>query len=354
MLVESGACPVPLKLTVEKHLVCGGGGSRAVLGSTGVILACHFAGLKDWDSLGGASGGSIPTLFLAAGVHPVLLVHKILDTDFASMFVRHASPLRILLTYYLKDTYYRIIRPQHGLMSSEKLGDFLEANIKSWPENYWTIAAAGSSQLIFNSQGVFEYDPDGEVTVLSTEPAPIGVAVRASCAIPGVFDAIPFMNRLLCDGALSIDGRTPVGALKRHLNVMPEEIVGVDFGENPKKRWPVTQFFYNLLWRIICGKHCPDEGVIPHNSQGTVLVKPDGMRIEFLQFALSSDQKWHTIMCGFRAAVEELGKTGILAGDHLKRAYDIVKAFDEIDRTAKKKGELAERTETLLSKYGLF
>ena len=354
MLVESGVLVPPLKLSVEKHLVCGGGGSRAALGSTGVILACHFAGLKDWDSLGGASGGSIPTLLLAAGVHPIIVARKIIETDFTSLFARHASPLRILLTYFLKDTYYRIVRPQSGLMSSEKLGEFLESNISRWPENYWTIAAAGSSQLIFNSAGVFEYTPDGECHVLSTEPAPVGLAVRASCAIPGVFDSIPFMDRHLCDGALSIDGRTPVGAVKRHLSVMPEEIVGVDFGENPERRWWITRIVWDLIWRILCGKHCPDEGMIPHDSQGIVLVKPDGMRIEFLQFALSHDQKWHTIMCGFRAAISSLDDARLLQGERLKTAREILKAFDEFDKTAHAKGELATRTESLLASHGLY
>src|SRR5574341_26558 len=107
MLLESGA-PAPLTHAHMANLVCGAGGSRAILGSAGAIIACHLAGIDKWRSIGGASGGSIPTVLLAGGVHPARVLRLTIETDFSSKLTRHASPIRILLTYFLKDNYYRI------------------------------------------------------------------------------------------------------------------------------------------------------------------------------------------------------------------------------------------------------
>ena len=54
--------------TPSLHLVCGSGGSRAILAGTGAILALNVAGHKKFHSVGGISGGSIPTALLALGM----------------------------------------------------------------------------------------------------------------------------------------------------------------------------------------------------------------------------------------------------------------------------------------------
>lgn len=338
----------------DANLVCGAGGSRAILGGTGVIIAGHLAGIEKWRSAGGASGGSIPTLLLAGGVHPSKILRLTIETDFSSLLTRHASPVRMFLTYFLKDNYYRIVRPERGLFSSEKVGRFVETHVPEWPEGYWTVAAWGSSQVLFNGEGVFEYTPRGRCRVISCKPAPVGIAVRASCAIPGVFDAIRYQGMLLCDGALSVDGRTPVGAIKRHLGIAPERILALDVGEVAVERSGLSQALWDFLWRLVCGRHCPDEGPAPHGAEGIILVKPTDMQIRYLQFKLTSDQKWHTVMCGFRAAVNSLEAAGIIGGARLAVAHEILRSFDDYCRTSTSPGDLAARTEALLASHGLY
>jgi len=353
MSLTTGAA-APHAFASDANLVCGAGGSRAILGGTGAILASYLAGIERWQTAGGASGGSVPTVLLAGGLHPTQIARLIIETDFSSLLTRHASPIRILLTYFLKDNYYRIIRPERGLFSSERVGEYVEKYVPEWPEGYWTVAAWGSSQILFNSEGIFQYSPSRRCRRISCTPAPVGIAVRASCAIPGVFDAIPYKDMLLCDGALSIDGRTPVGAIKRHRGVAAERIIAVDVGDQDVEKSGFSQWLWDFLWRLVCGRHCPDEGATPHDSEGVILVRPPDMQIRYLEFKLAPDQKWHTLMCGFRAAVNALDAAGILKDTRLTAARDILKSFDDIAQTSSAPGELAARTEALLSTYGLY
>jgi len=112
------------------NLVCGAGGSRAILGSSGAILACHFAGISDWRTVGGASGGSIPTVLLAAGYTPKDIAHYCIDIDYSALLTRHGGIMKVVSAYFFKDTFYRLARPKHGLFGSEKI---VSSSMRSCP-----------------------------------------------------------------------------------------------------------------------------------------------------------------------------------------------------------------------------
>jgi predicted acylesterase/phospholipase RssA len=335
------------------NLVCGAGGSRAILGSSGAILACHFAGISDWRTVGGASGGSIPTVLLAAGYSPKDIAHYCLDIDYSALLTRHGGILKVVSAYFFKDTFYRLARPKHGLFGSEKVGEFIDALVPEWPDNFWTVAVSGSSQLLFTKDGVTEYRLDGSRCKISDKPAPVGLAIRATSAIPGVIDAVKFNNCYLFDGALSVDGRTPIGLAKRHYGAVPERVVAVDVGENPESQTFLGRVFFNMFWRFICGRHCPAEGEYPVRSEGTVLVKPNP-EIRALQFQLRADDKCSALMSGFSAGVIALEKAGVLTDSRLEEAKAIVNAFTEIKRTSLTPEEVVARTEKLLASQGLY
>src|SRR3990167_6337629 len=99
----------------EKHLVCGSGGSRAVLGSAGAILGCHLAGINNWRSIGGVSGVSLPTVMLAAGLPPTKIVRTAIEIDFSGLLTRHAGLLQVLLAYCRKDRNEKLL-PRKGVL----------------------------------------------------------------------------------------------------------------------------------------------------------------------------------------------------------------------------------------------
>jgi len=339
----------PAQSSRELNLVCGSGGSRAILGSSGAILACHVAGIDNWRTLGGASGGSIPTALLAGGVHPTKIVRLTIEIDFSSLLSRHASLLRIILASLLQGRFERT-RPRKGVLSSEKLGQFVESQVQSWPKGYWTVAVSGDKQWLFNAEGIFEYSPDGSCRQLSTRPAPLGLAVRASCAVPGVIDAVPYNGTYLFDGALSIDGRCPVGAAKRHFKTKPEAIVACDVGEDESKGARRRRMILKLLhldeWQAA--------PATPVDFSGTVVIKPTVTNFRSLQFTLSLDQKWQAVMSGFMGAVPALENAGLLTAERLDKAKSMVAAFQEIQRSAVAEGELAARTVELIKLHELY
>jgi predicted acylesterase/phospholipase RssA len=339
---------------VEYSLLCGAGGSRAILASAGAILSCHLAGLNKFKHIGGASGGSIPTALLAAGWKPVQLAHLAIETNFAGLITRHASLLKVIITYFLKDNFYLLVRPRKGLFSSYLLGKFIDENVKTWPDNFWTVAAAGSSQIVFTADGVYEYRLNGTRRCISKVPPSAGTAVRATSAIPGVFDSVKYRGFNLFDGALSIDGRTPVGPVVRHMGAKHERIICVDVGEGTVERPVVMFFIWKVFWRIVCGKHCPIEGKTPVNSDGTILVRPEITEFDPLQFSLDPDQKWSGLMAGFVATCDSLKAAGLLTGAALEKAQAISSAYAEIKRVSTGAGERAARTEALLKAHGLY
>jgi predicted acylesterase/phospholipase RssA len=344
----------PAAHDTEVSLLIGSGGSRAILAGAGAILACHLADLNKFKHIGGASGGSIPTALLAAGFHPIKLAHLAVKTNFSDLITRHASLLKVIVTYFLKDNFYLLVRPRKGLFSSYLLGKFIDEHCPAWPENFWTVAADGSSQFVFTKDGVFEYKLNGTRRQLAKVPPPVGLAVRATAAIPGVFDAVKYRGHYLFDGALSIDGRTPVGPLTRHMGAKHERLICVDIGEGTVERPVVMFFLWKVFWRIICGKHCPVEGKTPLNSDGTILVRPEIKEFDALEFTLDPDRKWAGLMAGFVATCYSLRDAGMLTGEKLEKALTIAKAYEEIKRTAIKPGERADRTEALLASHGLY
>src|SRR5271155_1553133 len=104
----------------ELNLVCGSGGSRAILGCAGAILACHLSGIKKWNTIGGSSGGAIAAVLLASGMHPVEVAHKAIEIDFADMLTRQTGILGVMYAFLMKYRYDKT-RPIKGVFSTEKL-----------------------------------------------------------------------------------------------------------------------------------------------------------------------------------------------------------------------------------------
>lgn len=324
----------PARVAVSpKHLVCGAGGSRAILSGAGAVMACHIAGIEKWDTLGGISGGSIPTVAYAAGIDPADLMQLTVDVDFSSLVPRHATPLHTVLAFLLRDR-FEYTRPKKGVLSSDNLGHFIEGIVKEWPKNFWTMAVVARTQILFTSDGVYQYLKNGDVRVLSDKPAPIGIAIRATCAVPGIIDAVPYLGRHLFDGALSWDGLCPVGILTRHFKAAPHEIIAHDVGDEQSKSAP----FFRVFWSLLCGGHCVDHtGPKTAIPEETLMMKPNVWSVRSLQFRLSLDQKWQAVMSGFQEAVIELSRAGLLTGDRQQYAFELCMDIEKLKALPKKR-----------------
>lgn len=335
------------------HLLCSSGGSRAILGSAGAIAALDQAGLKDFVSLGGISGGSIPTAMYAAGLGATETLHLAIEIDFSSMLTRHGSILRILFAYLMQGRFAQT-RPRKGVFSSEKLGKYLDEKVPVWPARYWTMAVQGVNMIFFTSTGVFQLTPEGKRTVISDKPAPLGLAIRASCAVPGIISAVPYKGRFLFDGALTYEGRCPIVLPVKYKGAQPESLIVVDAGDDLNK-WSLR---LTRLWGLLCGGNCipyVEENVVTENDVG-ILVKPDLGFFRSLQFTLTRDQKWRAVMAGYVDTVKQLRAQDVIRGEILTKMEIIVAAYERIESMCKfsEEGVLARLTEQLMVEHKLF
>ncbi len=343
----------PTQTHPDLHLVCGSGGSRAILASAGVILACDHAGIKKWKSMGGVSGGSVPTALLAAGLTPQECVRQAIDVDFSSLLTRHGNILQILIAYFMQRRFEKT-RPRKGVFSSEKVGAFIESiSGGKWPERYWTLAVtADDSQYVFTDSAVYEITKDGAFKTLANKPGPLGAAVRASCAVPGIIDAVKIDGIWLHDGALGPEGRCPVGVPVRIYGAKRSQTVAMDVGDDTSKQ---SQRILKI-WRILCGNECvpPDQPNLTEEG-GLIVVTPTITNFRSLQFTLTGDQKWQAVMSGYMGAVPELEKAGLLTGKALDDAKAIIVEFNQIlvDNEGAEDGVITRLTEALLAKYGV-
>jgi predicted acylesterase/phospholipase RssA len=292
----------------DLHLVCGSGGSRAILGCGGAVLACQLAGLNKFKTIGGISGGSVPAALYASGFDAKDLLKLAVQIDFSSLLTRRENPISILLAFFLQERFVRT-RPRKGVMSSENLGYFIDSKVPSWPKNFWTMAVAGKTQVLFTADGVYQYLVDGTCRKLSDEPPPVGLAVRATCAVPGIIDPVEYKGLTLFDGALSWDGQCPVGLVKRHFGAHPETIIGCDVGDQETLYSRFSEWF----WALFCGGDCVGKMINTHafGQQGVVMIHPKVDRFRSLQFALEIEQKWSGVMSGLNQGVAQLSEAGL-------------------------------------------
>lgn len=287
--------------TPKLHLVCGSGGSRAFLTNSGALLALRLAGMEPFHTIGGVSGGSLATLLAASGAPSEKLLEVALDTDF-SRFVTKSDTIGGYLGGMLRRAPGRRARLKKGFMKTEALGEFAESLVKEWPANYWTMAIAGNSQIVFAADGVFEYVGGKRRQILSG-PAPIGVAIRATCAIPGVLEAIDYLGLELYDGALGPFGKCPTGMARKHFKARSCDIVACELLHHATRR-------NRAVTRV--GKRLAGSRHNGNREPGNVglLIRPSVKNMHSLEFALSAEKKEQAVLAGFTSALRALALSG--------------------------------------------
>ncbi len=292
-----------------RHLVFGSGGTRAFLNGAGATFACHLAGVSNWSTVGGISGGSIPALLTASGMHPTEIVRHAVKTDFSELFKQTDTLGNMLRTRMFRRN-RRSMR--HGIVSSLGLGTHLESVVSAWPDKFWTMAVAGKSQFLFTANGVFLYRK-GRCRRLSDKPAPISLAIRASCAVPGIIEAIDFDGQPLFDGALSRYGACPTGMANRHFGAQFNDIIAVDLVPRTKSR---AERFVELLGRALSGT-LRQKAPWPFIPRAGVVVRTQMESFYSLDFNIDLQRKQNGVIAGFRATCVELRNSGVLSDQQL-------------------------------------
>lgn len=220
------------------HLVFGAGVSRAIVAGLGLIKAARIQGTYlNVASVGGISAGAVVSLLYAAGVTTERMEELVMSKSLGSLLDRnyryfHYGRLgwRILTHRHQQSTL-----PSTGLFNTCRLGEFVEKEVSQWPGNYWTMAYAPreQAQVIFSKQGVYMRFRDGRIEIVDTVAASIGLAIRATCAIPGLFDSVKFVSSKgrtieLFDGFLSWDGYCPASLVENCFGVNKNEIIACD------------------------------------------------------------------------------------------------------------------------------
>lgn len=309
------------------HLVCGSGGTRAFLTGAGAILACDAAGVKTWKSIGGVSGGSIISALYAGGMPAPVLVEQVISYDFATLFSKTRTLYELIrsnLPRRPKTIERRAIR--EGIMKSDGLGAIIDEHVPDWPENFWTMAVSGKYHILFTAHGVFQIHK-GRTTRISDKPAPLGLAIRASCAVPGIMESIEYRGRQLFDGALSDYGDCPTGIVQRHFMAPANRIVACDVsGGMTRQRRALF-----AVGRLISGRI--SQRLNPNTRTAEIFIAP---RVEHLggslEFSLTRKQKEAAVLSGFSAAVDQLAKSGLLSGDKLSLCREASRSYEDLYR----------------------
>ena len=298
------------------HLVCGSGGPKASLMVAGWIAALKAAGqARNYLTIGGVSGGAIPALLIASGMSEADIVKHCLDCNFAALLPKHQSVKQVLRELVRAE--YRKDVVHHGLRDSTPLGEAIEKLVPTWPETFWTLAVCGDNEILFTHEGVFELGIDGSRHIIHHGPAPLGLAIRATCTIPLMISPLEFKGRVLQDGALSRFGKCPTGVPKHYFGAADEDIIAcVPAETEPRKD--------GLLYRL--GKH------LAGNHQALVrtaamVIEPRVASFNGLQFNLGRAFKEEAVLAGFIATVHGLHLAGHLDTGSRDRLIELSQTF---------------------------
>jgi predicted acylesterase/phospholipase RssA len=276
------------------HFIFSGGLARAFLADVGVIIACRRAGIKI-ATMGGVSAGSIAALMATSGMTDLELIKAVMDEDFTDLLkpnYRFGNWLRLGWAILNRRRLMKTL-PIKGIYGTEAIGTLVERYVSHWPRGFWTMAYLPGAQIIFTESGVLKRHCDGRTEVLQDKPAPVSAAIRATCGLPGFFDALRFTTNggstnMLFDGILSWDGMCPTGLVEHHFGASRESIIPCDVGKYDKPN------------RML------------HEGYGAVIT-PDPPFAAY-KLKLSRDEKWLGIVAGYDSAAIALQKSNLISG----------------------------------------
>ena len=200
----------------------GGGGARG-LAHLGVIRALRNSKNYIPEIAAGTSAGSIAAVLYASGLSQLEIEETAKEFDWFKNVISFSDTVK---NYFSRN--------RGGLVSNAKLGDSINRLVsgRSFDDFKVDIAVVATDiermqRIIFTSKRVAEEidtrelekflpKPKGTMpgceTVIVSDCKNLGLAVRASCAVPGVFQPVEIMGMRLLDGGV-VD-QVPVDVVK--------------------------------------------------------------------------------------------------------------------------------------------
>jgi len=212
------------------------------LGGGGILGVAHIGVLEVLEENGiapavitGTSAGSIVGALYGAGIRPPAMRELALTLKKEDLFAWNFNPcsfIRFLLNNLRDIAGFLDVVPR-GIFSGVKIGWLVEkvTGKKSFSDFSLPFGVV-AADLISGKRVVFSNVPPRSPDSLFFDDAPLGLAVQASSAVPGVFEPVPFKGTLLTDGgvvelipaplARSLGARVVVAVSLRRLGVVQE------------------------------------------------------------------------------------------------------------------------------------
>ncbi len=343
----------------EISTLYGSGGSRAIVASAGSMMALHLIELICPGTIrvkwcGGISGGATMAAMYAAKVPVPIIVDYAIETDYQSLLTWHGSYLRIL-SAFLRQKVYEATRPCKGVLNPDKLRLFVEGVVGDFPQSFWTMAVSGDSQIVFTSFGVFEIFANGNWKRLADAPPAIGTAAIASCAVPGIIDAVSLYGRYLFDGALSKYGACPVDIAIKYMSVPPEQLLAVDVGDDFDKS-NKSHTMWDALFGIneLRAQEKAAAARAAANEKQPIMVKPNIEGFCGLQFVVPAHLKWKALMESFFTTMAKLDEVGMVPDEARQVVGEIASEYKQLTDNLSDTAEFVAAVKQLLKNRDLY
>jgi NTE family protein len=241
-------------------LVLGGGASRG-FAHVGVIKILERNGIKP-DIIVGSSAGSLVGALYAGGYT--------------------AEALEVIALGMEQSDIRDVTLPDRGFVKGELLQDFINQYLDNRSiENLPIRFAAVATDL-----------QSGDLKVFNRGNT--GMAVRASSAIPGIFQPVEIGGRDYVDGGLL--SSIPVHVAQQ---MKPDIIIAVDVSQDPASMVEIKDTFDVLSQTIAIMGRASSQA---EAREADVVIKPDVREVGAIDFAA----KKHAIEMGEKAALEKM------------------------------------------------
>lgn len=184
------------------------------LGGGGILGAAHIGVLEVLEENGitpavvtGTSAGSIVGALYAAGVDLSVLRELSQKLNKGDIFAWNFNPYSFIqfLLSNLRDMAGLLDAIPRALFSGKKIGQLVEMLTKkncfseiAIPFGVVAVDLITGKKVVFSNISAVPQLPE----TLFFQDAPLGKAIQASCAIPGVFEPVSYQEALLADGGL--------------------------------------------------------------------------------------------------------------------------------------------------------
>ena len=279
----------------------------------GSSSAFNVSGVKEkFASIGANSGSGLVTGMFAAGVPQAEIVGRTMDCDIKALLPKVGSIKRLMRDLGRREL-HRAESVQDGYYDTVPLGEAALRNIGPvLPEPFWVPACAEGYIILFTWKGTFELAPDGRVNIISSEPAPSDIAIRATATMPVLMIPTFWKDRCLMDGALSVYGSCPTGIAKLFFGAKDEAIIACRPAPSDmrvdrvlslvglKRDAIIKRFGQHLI-----GNH---EKLLEHS--GGLMIEPSCDELTTFDFNPTAEQKQRLILNGFNETAKKRAEAG--------------------------------------------